>query len=496
MNTVGQLNETCRGIAIKIGNYLKSQLARHKGFGERSFYGEAFSLALLAVLKELDSATLQTLTSCFRTLDTKHPEFHWEFNRYALYHYAQLTGDHHFDDIVYDGTFKGTRCTNWSLLRCATRLHLNPRDHAALDEATQITHRAQSRSGLILDEPHVKSFQYHCFSLAMLVEIFAITSDPSILASFDRGMCFIRHFILSEGESLYVGRGQEQSFGYGALAYCLATAYRLQKDSDVLSDLKRVLTYLRGFQRPNGSFPLVLNHEEPSGITYEDLPPPGWYSYNNFFDYLPFFGYFVAKAAEQLSLCPDTDFVPEENVLRDYRDENYLVIHRPYYEAVVARPGGATPNDLAMPYLVAKGRPILPCYGGEQELDNRYALWNLPLPRFPHFQKTIRQKAIAKLTANGLIMASPLGAMRRRYQFDSDKITVHTRVFSPFVCEHPIAIFSDVKQISPRRFIGDGYEIECNRSLSPAGTTLCAKGVLNLFSTKSRSLMVTIKITP
>jgi hypothetical protein len=200
---------------------------------------------------------------------------------------------------------------------------------------------------------------------------------------FLRAVDFIHHFILSNGDTLYVGRGQEQSFGYGTLLYCLAEACRMTRRSEYLSDLARVWSFVAGFQREDGSFPLVFNGVEevfPEIIDTKDACYPGWYAYNNYFDYLPFFGTYLARTAEVLAQCAPESAGEKPEKPCDYEDERYRLIRRPRYTAVLALPGGYWTNDMPFPYVCLDGKPLFPCYGGEQFVPSLYSLEGIPLP--------------------------------------------------------------------------------------------------------------------
>ena len=122
-----------------------------------------------------------------------------------------------------------------------------------------IINKYQLKSGFILDKNDDKSFQYHCFSMAMIAEIYEETRDIYFKNSFLKGVNFIRNFILASGETLYIGRGQNQSFGYGALIYILSLGYKYTDDKTLLGDLEKVSQFLIQFKQDDGSFPLIMN---------------------------------------------------------------------------------------------------------------------------------------------------------------------------------------------------------------------------------------------
>lgn len=422
---------------VDLAEFIKSWVKKNNGFKCRSFYGETFALAFLYRENMLDEFSKRCLYNSFDALDKEDSQFHWEFNNYALISYLNESCDDSIRKHLEPLRFKHTPCTNWTLLRSNVRICAGFENEIALKEAKRKIEKFQLDSGLILDDPGVKSFQYHCFSMAMIAEIFCLTKDSFFLNSFLRGVSFIRNFILHNGEALYIGRGQNQSFGYGVLIYILALAYSFSNEKSLLGDIDRVIKFLEKFQRKDGSFPLVLNGVENSIPVKPDLLNEefvGWYPYNNYFDYLPFFGLFLSKAYEVLIKLDCSGTITSK--ASSYFDSNFLKIVKPRYEAVLAKPGGYWTNDLPIPYIVAKGVSLTPCYGGEQYQTSLYNVKGLPLPFCLDFQKSIRWCSKSFFRGTSLWMVSPLGIMKREFFFEEDRIKIKTRIFSPFKFEH------------------------------------------------------------
>lgn len=420
-----------------IGIYLENRIHSHKGFGSRSFYGESFTLALLQDLNGLSDDVKDILIENYKRLDKEDPQFHWEFNNYALVNFLQLSPDQRILDICKNLHFKNTPCTNWTLLRSNTKLLKNVDCQIAIQEATGKISKYQLPSGLILDDKGVKSFQYHCFSMAMIAEMYETTKLTLFKNSFLKGVDFIRRFILDDGDTLYIGRGQQQSFGYGALIYILALAYSQTADKTILGDIDRVHRYLRSHQNSDGSFPLVMNGVEQPIPNIVDMTDPafsGWYAYNNYFDYLPFMGFFIAKAVRILEKsCIKTVKYAKQG---SYRDKDYIKHVTKNYVALAARPGGYWSNDMPIPYIKTGNRLHTPCYGGEQFQESLYNIEGIPLPFFGKLKKSIRWRSISFFRGNVLWLISPLGIMRRKYIFSEEQIEVKTRIFSLFTCVH------------------------------------------------------------
>ncbi|UFS62406.1 hypothetical protein LOH54_12255 [Sulfurimonas sp. HSL-3221] len=479
---IDRLGSISEGIAAFIVAWLRER----EGFECRSFYGEAFALALLQRTSVLDEVTEKKLVSAYEKLDKTDPEFHWEFNDYALLDFWKQSESAEIGSLLEPLRFKNTPCTNWTLLRSNTRLVAGIDSATALKEATEKIEAYQLPSGLILDDPGVKSFQYHCFSMAMIGEISRETGERLFLDSFQKGVAFIRHFILHSGETLYIGRGQNQSFGYGALIYILALAYSFTGDDTLLGDMERVLGYLEQYQRPDGSFPLVLNGQETSIPVVVDMHDPafsGWYPYNNYFDYLPFLGFFLAKAHAVLQ---GTElFAPECRTTSEYRDGDFIKVVKPAYEAVLSKTGGYWTNDQPMPYIVRYGRNITPCYGGEQFQESLYGPEGIPLPFCSLLRKSLRWRSVSLFKNDTLWLLSPLGIMKRDFMFDDDGVTVVTKVFSLFSFRHLYLCLDDAGPggLDTGRLAFEGYEYS-------------ASGRLRKYSAKGIKSSVRIEVCP
>jgi hypothetical protein len=428
-NLIQKLNE----LQYKIAHIIKDYLLKNNGFNSRTFYGETFALNLLYMNNLLDKNVKNILLKNYNKMDKNNPEFHWEFNNYALIYYKTISGDNGVNKFLEPLIFKNTPCTNWTLLRSNARLLARKDEYLAIKEAKEKIKKYQLKSGLILDDPGVKSFQYHCFSMAMIIEIYEQTKNDFFKTSFLKGVNFIRNFILSNGETLYVGRGQNQSFGYGALIYILSQAYKYTNDKTLLGDIDIVAKFIMKFQRKDGSFPLVMNNVEKSIPKVVDMQNPefaGWYPYNNYFDYLPFMGFFLARAYNILKNLNCSNVYYREK--KDYRDNNFIKVVKENYEAVLSKPGGYWTNDMPIPFIVYKGKLITPMYGGEQFQKSLYNLEGIPFPFCLTFNKSSRWKAVSFFKDNVLWIIFPFGIIKRKYDFFDDRIEIVTNIFSPF----------------------------------------------------------------
>ena len=480
MNILNNLFKLHLDIAI----FLKKYIHQNNGFSSRSFYGETFSLNLLYQNGILDNESKNILLNSFEKIDKNNPEFHWEFNNYALLNYLKSSKNSEIQKYLDLLKFKNTPVTNWTLLRSVSRLIANKESELAIKEAREKIENFQLKSGLILDQKDDKSFQYHCFSMAMVAEIYEETNDEYFKNSFLKGVAFIRNFILSNGETLYIGRGQNQSFGYGALIYILSLAYKYTNDKTLLGDIKKVFNFIQQFQRLDGSFPLVLNGLEkgiPQIIDKKDEQFAGWYPYNNYFDYLPFMGYFIAKATSLLEELDTSNSEYRDQV--NYEDDNFIKVVYKGYEAVLSKPGGYWTNDMPIPYIVSRNQALTPCYGGEQFQDSLYSFKGIALPYFEKFKKSIRWKGKSFFMHNVLWVISPLGIMRRKYDFSDNYIIIETRVFTIWSYKHLYLFKEDYldicSEIDNMHF--EGYEYS-------------ASGKLFCYSNKDSISKITLKV--
>jgi hypothetical protein len=181
---------------------------------------------------------------------------------------------------------------------------------------------------------------------------------------------------------LYIGRGQQQIFGYGALLYFLA-AQAAAGNQAAAGQLEQVWSFVRPFQRKDGRFPLVLRTGEsgyPKTVDTHDPRWLGWYGYNNLFDYLPFLGVMLARAGQVKNETSPAS-APHHQQPVDLTPQ-FAFVRQPKWQMTLSAPGGALSQDQPMPYLCLHRQSILPCFGGEEGNDQPYQLTTLPLPYF------------------------------------------------------------------------------------------------------------------
>jgi hypothetical protein len=231
---------------------------------------------------------------------------------------------------------------------------------------------------------------------------------------------------------------------------------------------------LTNFQRHDGSFPLVLNGIEngfPASASLADPLYVGWYSYNNYFDYLAFLGIMLAKTETVLSAIIDEregSFIDSSSHINEteshYQDADFLIVRRPDYEAALARPGGdwkgwgLWSNDLPIPYIVCKGRRITPSYGGEQYGRTLFRTQGIPLP-LVQVEKdllSIRDGRIwSSWHGDTLIVITPKAILFRTYVFKRKQVVVRDTIFSLYKT-YFYYLFDNVHEII------QGHEFEIN----------------------------------
>ncbi len=398
--------------AYQIATWLARQVS-DDGFPARSFYGEAFTLWLWQFFPgEFEDAANKLHPIALRQLTRQDMAAHPEFNAWALLHLCRQTGQPIQALMPQLPQLNNTPNSNWLLLGTLVRLMWNQqrgekiplwrlRWHTRLLLAMQ-----QQADGLIRDDRLISrrlplpfpygrttplrlqkmlhlqklSLQYHCFSLVLLWDILQITGWGFVKTAVQRGHQAIGRFILANGDTLYIGRGQQQIFGYGALIYFLAALAATGRQA-AAGQLEQVWAFVQAFQREDGRFPLVLRPGESGYPKIVDTSDPcwlGWYGYNNLFDYLPFLGVMLARAAQlQSEFTPAS--VPHHRQPVELTPQ-FAFVRQPAWQMTLAAPGGALSQDQPMPYLCLHGQSILPCFGGEEGDDKPYRLTLLPLP--------------------------------------------------------------------------------------------------------------------
>jgi hypothetical protein len=269
-----------RKVAHGIACYLAARQQPDGAFPGPDHYGRAFAAWLWAQCGEEFSPHVAAALGHLR----EHlPADHGEFNAYAL---LQCEG---VEELLPRLRFGHRHSANWTLLRAACRSLPGPWYSPWW---ARMTARAvmlwYGRRELIYDRPGALSHTYHAFCGALLADLGRNLEWPWATEQVIRAAHAILPHISAEGEALRVGRGARQIFGYGALLYLLESA-------GAREEAERVFRYLLRFRREDGSFPLVLDANEPPE-PWKPAARPGWHDYNRYADYLPFLGAYLLKA--------------------------------------------------------------------------------------------------------------------------------------------------------------------------------------------------------
>jgi len=404
--------EVARGIA----GYLAARQQEDGSFPGPDHYGAAFSLWLWLQFPDQCGAQAER---AWERLQASPPQDHGEFNAYALLQCRDRLGAAKVDEVLRRIPFGRRHSANWMLLRAVCAAMPGPYGSRLLSGLEgKLALLFHQRRCFIHDRPKVRSLAYHAFCGALLADIWRARGAKWAGRAAARAAAAITPFIMPNGDALYLGRGQQQVFGYGALLHLLESAAQLTGREDFAAQAARVLDHLLAFRRPDGSFPLVLLEGEPQEPWTPDAARPGWYSYNRYADYLPLLGCFLLKAA-------DPDLRPVGRTLRALRHRWLETVKKDRYVAVLSAPGGATANDMAFPYICVDGESLFPCYGGEGQRVKPEAM---PLP-FGVLRGgrsyAFRDHLTYRLRGADLVGVSPLVRHERSFVFGEKGFSCH-----------------------------------------------------------------------
>lgn len=438
------VGERLWNISARIASFVAAKQLASGDFPARNYYGKSFS-ALLWVLhgQAYGENARRALDKLREEMRGELPaNFHHEFNRYAILKMAQCDNPvGNVADLLRGERYTGTRVANWTLLRAYCRSHSESARSRAMARAELfLVKRWFTRdSGLIEDQRGAYTMQYHAFCCALLGELVdgPLAGSHSHRAWFERSVNALTDLILPGGQCNYLGRGSLQSFGYAATVLALAHAYRTFGRREYLQTLEEVLEHLTTFQRADGSLPLVLSESGEGPPEKFDLLDPsyaGWWSYNNYYDYLPFSGALLALASRVLHASGDERRKNLSTSPRDFlrTGDPIRVARTPRYTAIFTLPNQNTwAASLPIPYLETQGRTPFPCYGGEQHQKSIYSKFGLPLPVIvTDDDRTLAMADGHYAWVNGDGFRAELHGIThvRRFTFAADRITVVDRI--------------------------------------------------------------------
>lgn len=289
-----------RESAARLHGFLNARLDPVHGYPDKVTWGYAMT-ALFAVQCEPRSPSDLLTKACAHLgqQDTRSPEYSWEFVVHAMQK-ARRVAAASVSLPQLEHRAKGTRMFNWFLLRQANRGWFSTSRWWTLVKLRVARALYTTRDGFIQDELRTRSLQYHAFCLYVLCEL--VQQHPRVDFLKDwlvNGVRFSVQHLLPNGSALWLGRGQEQIFGYAALTSAMEFVHA-RLEPVPMHALQRVQERLLGFQRQDGSFPLVLRGRQPepeAACGADGLP--GWYGYNTLYDYLPFLGHALMLASSE-----------------------------------------------------------------------------------------------------------------------------------------------------------------------------------------------------
>lgn len=354
-------------LAVLVADILARDQTTTGDFPRHGFYATAFTLALW---HNLDPAKYRTAIP--RALEALKQQddgakYHREFIAFALSHTPALT-TRQLRTILKGKPWQNARVGNWLILRmlCLEKGSFPARFAARL--LWRIIDRHFRDGPAFLDRRGCFSAQYHAFCAALL----GFSQQPACQRAAIAATDLIDHITRQSGHANIVGRGAGQSFGMVSALYALLKAGKETTAQILLDRIEQSLLL-------HQTVPLnVLADQDGKNARTR----PGWYSYNRYYDYLAFSGFFLLCAGK----------LPENRAVRATdKPQNatatsriFRLYHSPAYCAQMTL-AGQSPYDLTpMPVITSpNGTVILPPCGGEQDFISPYSTASLPLPYLP-----------------------------------------------------------------------------------------------------------------
>jgi hypothetical protein len=240
-------------------------------------------------------------------------EPHWEFNNYAWLETSEILsriGEHDLANRIQNYLLSAPRhirpfATNWKAMlghllirlgRQTARPHLyllgrfyRYQVFRAVDHGGSIA----DIKGLALSRPKGKSYslQYHLYTAALLARHALVRADSQSRQGALKAAVYASELMDPDGDCNFKGRGQRQIFGYASAIYLFVACAKLEpmRAEFWLGQAGRVFKYLSGWQRKDGSFPLVL-HEFPDDMHI------GWHDYHHLTVYNAFVAAWLSLA--------------------------------------------------------------------------------------------------------------------------------------------------------------------------------------------------------
>ena len=186
--------------------------------------------------------------------------------------------------------------TNWLCMRTFNallrmQLFWNPKYTIQYHWLLENVRWTKDKDGCFEDEPgKSRSVQYHLYTVALLHRMYRLKRNKALLKEFLEGLNYFIQFIDPDGSYQYIGRGQEQIFGYGLAIYVLEAAIIEDPWNAAIyqTHLDTVWNHLLSFFQDT-HFPLTLNRRK-------DEEGFGWFDYNYLTVYNAFLGVWLTMA--------------------------------------------------------------------------------------------------------------------------------------------------------------------------------------------------------
>ncbi|MFZ5516461.1 MAG: hypothetical protein ACOY90_07465 [Candidatus Zhuqueibacterota bacterium] len=380
--------------------------------------------------------------------------YHWDFNNYSLLETFRLLKDHlPKSELKYwERGLRSTKqntdnpLTNWIAMRAYASLLRNelfglPSEKIKYLSRLRRLEKARHADGCYDDEVNQsRPIQYHVFTLALLHRMYMVQPSPKIRRRFLEGVEFFIKFIDPDGCYNYMGRGQEQIFGYGAGLYVLEAAKMLDEKNAAIYQYNRDLmwNYLLSYQN-DGRFPLVLNHRK-------EEEKFGWYDYHHATVYTAFLGVWLGLAHLLHSPQVDRDKMTSDEVktyFQYFKPTQNVIMSKPEYFLSVSAgtpeylsEPGVTPNHIWFKNIgwvyTCPGGPTLQTFGKKTQVENVEMNFFAPIARRQNASwllPTFHQGEILKSTAERLEMRFDYGAfiVNRFITFDEKELIFQDR---------------------------------------------------------------------
>jgi hypothetical protein len=283
--------------------------------------------------------------------------FRWEFKNYALLKLAKLKTTEKYQNQlnkrIKEMQDMGSFRANWMAMRGLNlelryQLYKNPNDHTKSKIEIRRSLQRQSKEGFLCDSIGDNSFQYHCYTLAILIQYYDLNQSLLLRERIEKALEILIKITDHEGNCMYFGRGQMQIFGFVSAIYAFSYAY---KNFDEKYGPYAKLVY--NFIKPTlDNKRIIANEDEKS--------KSGWYKYNYVTDYLPFAATYLLMASKFIDF--DRIQVPKKQEYEVFLPNSNLFLKSTADYFVCICSGNKMKSEL--PGLVHMYPKIIPCAGG------------------------------------------------------------------------------------------------------------------------------------